>query len=378
MIRRTVIHAATTHAATDTRIFEKECRAFVEAGYAVTLVLPHPRDEVREGVQICAVPVPRTGRERLRHTGRAVYDRIRGMTRTVVHFHDSELLPHMLMLRLAGWPVVYDAHEDTPRQVMHQHWIPRPLRRPVSWGMRGLEWAGGKGFDGVVAAVPSIAERFPPERTVLIRNFPKVSELAVEGGKPYRERPPRAVYVGAITEARGLREMVAAMALLPAECELVLGGTFHPERLAGDVPAMPGGDRVRAVGWLDRRSVARHLGEARVGLVLLHPTPQYRESYPTKLFEYMAAGLPVVASDLPGWRDFIDEAGCGLLVDPRSPEAIAGAIRWLLDHPDEAEAMGRRGREAVEARYNWEQEAARLLDFYDRVVWPGLRARGGA
>ena len=105
-----------------------------------------------------------------------------------------------------------------------------------------------------------------------------------------------------------------------------------------------------------------------VGLVVLHPTRNYLDALPVKMFEYMAAGLPVIASDFPLWRKIIDGAGCGLLVDPLDPQAIAEAIDWVLAHPEEAEAMGRRGREAVEAIYNWERESETLVNLYKQFL----------
>lgn len=110
------------------------------------------------------------------------------------------------------------------------------------------------------------------------------------------------------------------------------------------------------------------LGHARIGLVLLHPTPNYYDALPVKLFEYMSAGVPVIASDFPLWRKIIEGAGCGLVADPLDPHAIASAIEWLLTHPDEAEAMGKRGQEAVRKLYNWEHEAKALINFYERLL----------
>ena len=92
------------------------------------------------------------------------------------------------------------------------------------------------------------------------------------------------------------------------------------------------------------------------------------ESYPVKLFEYMSAGVPVIASDFPVVRRIVEDSGCGVLVDPLDPDSIADAMAWMLDHPDEAAAMGRRGRDAVRERYNWGQEAEKLLRFYDRLL----------
>ncbi len=130
---------------------------------------------------------------------------------------------------------------------------------------------------------------------------------------------------------------------------------------------MPGAERTDIRGWLHREQLVEVLAETRVGIVTLHPTPKYLDSYPTKLFEYMSAGLPVIASDFPQWRRFVEEAQCGVLVDPRDPEAIAEAMQWILEHPDEAAAMGARGREAVRDRYSWEQEAPKLLAFYEEL-----------
>jgi glycosyltransferase involved in cell wall biosynthesis len=108
------------------------------------------------------------------------------------------------------------------------------------------------------------------------------------------------------------------------------------------------------------------LSEARLGIVTLLPTPSYLPSLPVKLFEYMLAGLPVVASDFPLWRAIVDDARCGLLVDPHDASAVAQACQWLLDHPQEAEEMGRRGTTAVFEKYNWSAEARRLIRFYRR------------
>jgi glycosyltransferase involved in cell wall biosynthesis len=90
-----------------------------------------------------------------------------------------------------------------------------------------------------------------------------------------------------------------------------------------------------------------------------------------KTFEYMAAGIPVVASDFPVWRTILGDAGAGLTVDPRNPARIAAAIRYLLEHPGEAEAMGRRGRSAVASRYNWDSQATRLLALYAELQQGG-------
>ena len=221
-----------------------------------------------------------------------------------------------------------------------------------------------------MAATPVIARRFPKGKTVTVQNFPIVGELARGEAEPYDERPPHVAYVGGITTYRGAREMVRALGHLPggSELRLMLAGTVHPPELAEELERLPGWSRVEFLGWQSRPQIAALLGRVRAGLVVLHPIVNYLDAYPVKLFEYMSVGIPVIASDFPLWRRIVDEAECGLLVDPLDPKAIAGAIQWLLEYPEEAEAMGRRGREAVRKKYNWDAEAKKLLAFYEDLL----------
>lgn len=366
-----VVHLATTHRVSDPRIFQKECRTLARAGYDVTFVVPHPTDEIVDGVQIRGVPVPKNGKERMTKTTWRVYHRaLAEGPESICHLHDADLLPVGFLLKARGRTVVYDAHEDTPRQMLYQHWLPRPLRRPVGLGYRLLERAAARVFDALVVAEPVIAEGFRDRDVTLVHNFPLLEEFAGEGEVPYAQRPPHVVYVGAITKVRGIVEVVEAVGRLPEAlgARLLVGGTFYPASLQAEVEALPGWRWARYLGWLARPDVRQILHGARVGVVTFHPTERYLGNYPTKLFEYMAAGLPVVVSDFPQLRPFVEESACGLLVDPLDPAAIAEAVRWLLEHPAEAEAMGRRGREAVEARYNWEREGERLLTLYARLA----------
>src|SRR5262249_8316047 len=139
-------------------------------------------------------------------------------------------------------------------------------------------------------------------------------------------------------------------------------------QLQADIEAIPGWECVEYHGWLDRKAVGDLRSKVFGGLRILAPTPIYIETSSNTLFEYMAAGLPVIVSDFPEWRDMIDRHGCGLLVDPTKPAAVADAMNWLLSHPEEAEEMGRAGRAAVMSEFNWLSEERRLLALYDRIL----------
>jgi glycosyltransferase involved in cell wall biosynthesis len=194
---------------------------------------------------------------------------------------------------------------------------------------------------------------------VVVRNFPTADEATSFVGGPHAERPPHVVYLGGVTAIRGAREMAAAIERVRTPARLVLAGPV-------DEGLDLSGERVDRRGPLSREGVAEVLREARVGLLVLHPLAAHLESLPIKLFEYMAAGIPVVASDFPLWRELIGEAG--ILVDPLDVDAIAAALDELLADPVRAEEIGRKGREAVETRFSWEQEGERLLSLYDRLA----------
>lgn len=369
--RSKIVHLTSVHPPFDSRIFHKECRTLRDRGFDVTLVVPTETDALDHGVQLRAVPSPTSRAERLRRTWRYVLRAAIAEEADLYHFHDSELLVVGLLLRLRGRRVVYDVHEDLPRQVQGKGWIPKRLRSLVAGIATAAEWAAGLAMSGIVGATPTISRRFPKRKTATVQNYPVLEEWATCGAVPYPERPPVVVYVGGITLERGASEMIEAVGKVPhwPNVRLQLAGNFTPAAVEARLRALPAWRNVDFLGWQTREGVAELLARARVGLVLLHPRRAYQESYPIKLFEYMAAGLPVVVSDFPLWREIVTDAECGLVVNPLDADAIATAIAWLLDHPDEAAAMGERGHRAVVTRYNWGKEAEKLVNLYERLLY---------
>ncbi len=374
------VHLTTLHPRSDVRIVKKEALTLARAlGREVVVVVadglgstPATPDQVAI-VDLGAIGGGRLTRF-LKGSARA-YAKLRSMRPRIVHFHDPELIPVAMALKLSGAEIVYDVHEDLPRQVLSKHWIPAPLRRPVAWLVDGVERLAVLAIDGFVAATETIGKRFPAARTVVVQNFPIKDELVEAAPVPYAERPATLAYVGGLSLVRGAVEMLAALDIAGRRRDLKLevAGLFAPPGLAAEVEALPGWRRVDYRGYASREEVAALLGRSRAGLVLLHPIPNYLDSYPVKLFEYMAAGLPAIVSDFPLWRRIVTEAGCGLVVDPKNPDAIAEAMLWILDHPAEAEAMGRRGREAVERVYSWDAEGEKLATFYRSCLRAGDR-----
>jgi glycosyltransferase involved in cell wall biosynthesis len=364
------------HRRWDTRIWVKQVATLRDAGLLSAYeVADGQGDACVDGVEIHDLGKLK-GRgfwPRVRHVIRAL--RRSGLRREeILHFHDPLFLPGAIWLKIKGYRIVYDVHEDYPRQVLNWE-LPAFIRYSASLSYAFMEWLAGRLFDGIVTATPKIAERFPSNKTVVVQNFPMLGELSIDNPIVYSDRPPIVTYMGGITRVRGINEIVRAMGMLPNDMKvkLILAGSFDPLQLKDEVSRQHGWEKVEYCGWQSRERLKSILSKTRVGLVVLHPVTNYLESYPVKLFEYMSAGIPVVASDFPLWRKIVEDAGCGLLVDPKDPSAIAGAIQWLLEHPKEAEAMGQRGRQAVEDHFNWDKEAIKLLKFYQKRC--NLRAR---
>lgn len=82
----------------------------------------------------------------------------------------------------------------------------------------------------------------------------------------------------------------------------------------------------------------------------------------------MSAGLPVIASNFPLWKEIVEKNCCGICVNPLNSKEIADAINWVLQNPSQAAEMGRKGRKAIEEKYNWEEESRKLISFYEQIL----------
>lgn len=361
-----IAHLTSAHSRNDTRVFLKQCRSIATAGHNIFLVVADQhKDEVIDGVQIRSVGAPSSRWSRLWVSTDLVFQRACELDCDIYHLHDPELLRVGLKLKRLGKKVVFDSHEDVPKQILSKHYIPVFLRRLISTMVARYERFACSRFDAVVAATPTIREKFSKinSRTIDVCNFPLLNELVSISPQAHSKRDS-VVYVGGISEERGIVEVVAAMEHLQCGARLLLGGRFSRLETKRDVSRMAGWQRVDELGFLDRDGVRNALSQSFAGLVALHATPNHLESLPIKMFEYMSAGIPVVASSFPLWRQIIEGNDCGLCVDPTSPDAIAKALDSLAADPDRAEQMGKNGRTAVLEQYNWSVEEAKLLTLY--------------
>lgn len=372
-MKKRICHITTVHSANDTRIYIKECQSLSQAGYEVFLVAPKTSmASLNDSVRIEFLPKEEKRFFRLIRGQWRAFKKALKIKASLYHFHDPELILMGVALKLFGKKVVYDVHEDLPRQILTKHWLPCWSRKVIAFIAESVEWMGTRFFDGIVTVTPLIQKRFPSHKTILVQNFPILGELAQSGSINYSDRSLSFAYIGGVTAIRGIREMVKALEYIEIpQVKLTLGGNFSPESLLREVKSYGGWKKVQYEGFVNRNKAAEILGHVRGGLVVLHPTLNYIDAFPVKLFEYMSAGIPVIASNFPLWRQIVEGAECGLLVNPLCPKEIAEAMKWILEHPEEAEKMGQNGLKAVQNTYNWEIENEKLLALYGKLLEKG-------
>lgn len=235
------------------------------------------------------------------------------------------VLPALVWRRRTGGAVVADVHEDYRAVLRDRAWSRGPLRLLLEALVRAAIWGAARADLTVVADdhVPPLHAR----NRLVVRNLPAAGEIPPAGQWTW---PPRAVYVGDIRRSRGLHAMVGAvLAVPPWELDLI-GPVATADRRWLDGRVASAGGRIRRHGRLPLEQAWQAVEGAAAGLLLLDPTPAFSAAVPTKLYEYLLAGLAIIATPLPRVEEIIRRAGAGAIAsDPHTVQATLR--RWLHD-----------------------------------------------
>ena len=365
-----VCHVTSVHPADDVRIFQRECLSLAKQ-YEVFLIAPNVEDCTRNGVQIVGVPLPSGRLKRLLYLKR-VFCKALEVDADIYHLHDPELMSTGLKLKRHGKRVIFDSHEDVPMQLLTKEYLPKWSRRPIKRVYECIEHRQLRQYDALVTVTPTIVERLQKvnRNCVMVTNFPVYSEKT----HMWEERETRYVCFAGGVDERYMHENIIESLRYTRARYLLAGRCFVPrymQRLQG----MEMWNKVDYAGVLPPEQVSELYERADVGLVLLDYSPNAGYHKGTlgvlKMFEYMMAGIPVVATDFELWKEIVEGNDCGLCVDPHNVHAIADTVNYLLDNPARAQQMGKNGQRAVKEKYNWDSQEKVLFDLYNSLTTKG-------
>jgi glycosyltransferase involved in cell wall biosynthesis len=365
-----VCHLSSVHLPYDSRIFEKEAISTAKF-FEAYLVALNWETQTRENVRIIGVPYrPESRLKRALIGGYKLYQEALRVDAHIYHIHDPELIPYVFLLKRKGKKVVFDAHEDLPLQIFNKHYIPKRFKKIISKLVSFGERVGLRKADHIVTSTPSICAKFQSLgfESTAICNYPKLNPSLIANSNPQKD----VVYIGGISLARGIKTIASSMEMVRAkrpQTSFYFAGISHPAHLATTIfEAYQESNSIHYLGILNRAGVNELLSDCKVGLVTLPYTKAFYESLPIKMFEYMEAGIPVIASHFPFWKSIIEKYNCGLCVDPADPLQIAEAIIYLLDNPEIAQQMGKNGHNAIVSQFNWLNEEQKLIRVYKKLL----------
>ncbi|MFC4560592.1 glycosyltransferase family 4 protein [Nocardiopsis mangrovi] len=355
--------ATVVHHPEDARILHRQIRALLDAGHTVTYVAPFRERGVTPWPELSVVDVPRAaGRRRLRalRAARAALAE-HAPQADVLLFHDPELL---LALPRNRPVTIWDVHEDAAAALLTKPWLPKALRRPLGPVVRGFERRAERRMH-LLLAEEGYRDRFE-------RSHPVVPNTTYVPERPAR-RPgtDRVVYLGHLSTARGARELVE------------LGRILQPHGVKVEVigaadgatkPLLRAAQQEGAVHWygfVPNDQALRMVSGALAGISLLHDTPNYRHSMPTKVIEYMAHGLPVITSPTPVAARLVNgrpEGDSGLVVPYNDAAAAADAVLRLRSDPPLRNRLATTGHAIARSEFHWPTQAVQFVQQLEEWV----------
>lgn len=337
--------------------------------YKVSLVVADGKgDEIKNSVNIFDVGAKTGGRiSRMTKTVKKVFQKAVELDSDIYHLHDPELIPIGLKLKKLGKKVIFDSHEDVGKDIISKDWIPYIVIKLVSIAYNSYEKYACKKFDYIITATPYIKDKFLKinKNSIDINNFPILGELSND--TPWSDKKDEVCYVGGIAQIRGIKEIVKAMEFTK-NIKLNLAGSFSEKAVEKEVKTYNGWQKVNELGFLGRENISELYKKSKAGLVTLHPIINYLDALPVKMFEYMAAGLPVISSNITLWKEIVEGNNCGICINPLEPKEIAEAIEYIISHPKVAEEMGQNGKKAVLEKYNWQVEEKKMFEVYNGLI----------
>lgn len=367
-----ICHVTSAHPPEDGRIFRRACVAASRAGFE-TFLVQRGNTYIKNNIQIIGLGIPkRTGRlYRISIFAKLAYEKALSVDADLYHLHDPELLPYALKLKKRGKAVVFDCHEDYVEQIKSKPYLPSFIAKLASkfydiYSRRifavidGLTYAGNgespSSFDNLC------------KRVVPTDNLPWLDELYEKYCPETPKEKNTACYIGGLDKVRGITQIIKAC--YNAHCTLYLAGCFHSDIYKKQVMAMKEFSCVKYLGVIDRERVIELLQKVEIGLCTLLDVGQYYKmlNLPTKVYEYMSMGIPVIINDSPYNERIIRKFEFGYCVNPNDLDSFSKLLQCLHKNASLREQLGNNGRLAIKEHYSWDKAQEKLIDMYKSIL----------
>ena len=350
---------------TDDLMVLRQGRSLVEAGFEVTYVvcddLP---DEEKYGIKIISTGYKPTGRfDRFLNTKRIIKQYIDRVDADIYQISDPELISLVDYVKRKKKRVVFNLREYYPDMLLSKSYIPKVLRRFASNVYALMMTMHLRKYDAVFTVTDWILEilhnRHKINKAVLLTNFPIVNEDFMLTKDEYMAREDVICYIGSIYVSSCQSVMLDALATIP-NVKYLLAGRFDND--VNYVEHHSYWPSVEFINGFPRSEMESIMARSTISNALRDWQGRDGSYGVIKIFESMEQALPILLSDVPLHRHIVAKYGCGVCVDPNDSKAIASAIKYLVEHKDEAYEMGQRGREAVLREYNWQTQAEKYIE----------------
>jgi glycosyltransferase involved in cell wall biosynthesis len=365
-----VCHVISGYHRTDARVFQRQCKTLVKAGFEVCILTNDGQpDEEIEGIKVYTTD--KFWRNRIKVILCAKYQFLKNaldLNADIYQIHSPEIISFGLALKKSGKRIIYDAHEDLPRHILEKGWIPIFMRKTISLMVEVFMNKSLAKYHEIISPHSHVVKQLKSinDNVTLITNFPIINNSVEVSLDDYLKRENIMCYTGTVYEYSNQEAILNAM-LNIKDINYEIAGYFgdsHLERLTTHKAF----NRVKFWGRIPWSQMRDFYDKTIIGLVIYDYKLNlgYKlGSYGTnKIFEYMEAGLPFICTDYDLWKDIVDKYNCGICVQPKNSKQIEDAINYLINNKEKAYQMGQNGRKAVFQEYNWATQAKIYIDIY--------------
>jgi glycosyltransferase involved in cell wall biosynthesis len=348
----------------------KESKSAINDGFSVYVVSPGKTYLSSDNIQYIGLNEPTSRLKRVLHTDKEIVRLAIETNSDIYQIHDPELLRFFSLLKRNNKKVIFDSHEFYSYQILHKPYIPKLLRPVISKSYQLYEDYIIRRIDYIigVCTINGINPFSKFSNSMLIANYPYIDENLNISTNRENDKENILVYSGLLSPNRGIPQIVKASYV--SKTNLVLCGPWMSESFEKEITTMDEFQYTKYLGILDNNELNELYKNSMIGLSTLLPVGQYHivDTLPTKVYEYMSHGLPVIISDNPFFEAMNKETPFGISVDPSNVDEIARAINQLTSNRQLREYYGKNGISLFTNHYNWNVEGKKLLEVYKKLV----------